>query len=49
MEKHEVMRSMDLFNNDLYEFTCSYGYFKQNKHEQTATFDIFFRKYPFKG
>ena len=49
MEQLKPVRQIELFNNDLYEFTCSYAYFKQNKHEQTATFDIFFRKYPFKG
>jgi len=32
MEKSKPIRLIDLFNNDLYEFTCSYAYFKQNKH-----------------
>jgi len=45
----EPLRTVDLFNNDLYQFTCSYSYFVQNKHEQQATFEIFFRKYPFGG
>lgn len=49
MDFSKTMRSVDLFNNDLYQFTCSYSYFVQNKHEQEATFEIFFRKYPFGG
>jgi len=34
MDFSKTMRSVDLFNNDLYQFTCSYSYFVQNKHEQ---------------
>lgn len=49
MEYTQPIRTVDLFNNDLYQFTCSYSYFIQNKHEQEATFEIFFRKYPFNG
>ena len=49
MNSSSVIREVDLFNNDLYQFTCSYSYFIQNKHEEQATFEIFFRKYPFNG
>lgn len=38
-----------LFTSDLYQFTCSYSYFVSNKHEQEATFEVFFRKFPFGG
>ena len=44
-----MLRKNTLFNSYLYQFTCSYSYFVSNKHEQTATFEIFFRKYPFSG
>lgn len=40
---------IDLLFNDLYQFTCSYTYFKSGKHEDNATFEVFFRKYPFGG
>ena len=37
------MRNLTLLT-DLYELTMGYGFFKQNRHEQTAVFDIFFRQ-----
>lgn len=49
MQSEEILRENTLFNSDLYQFTCSYSYFMSNKHEQEATFEVFFRKYPFGG
>lgn len=40
---------IDVLFNDLYQFTCSYSYFQNGKHEDHATFEVFFRKYPFGG
>jgi nicotinate phosphoribosyltransferase len=34
---------------DLYQLTMAYGYWKQEIHEQQATFHLFFRRHPFKG
>ena len=34
---------------DLYEFTMAYAYFKQNRHEDIAYFDMFVRTIPDKG
>ncbi|RPD99901.1 nicotinate phosphoribosyltransferase [Aureibaculum marinum] len=34
---------------DLYQLRMSQAYFKNNKHEQTAVFDYYFRKNPFEG
>lgn len=34
---------------DLYEFTMAYSYFKENKHEDIAYFDMFVRTIPDKG
>lgn len=34
---------------DLYQVTMAYGYFRNNKHNQKAVFDLFFRKNPFGG
>ena len=44
-----INNQIDLLFNDLYQFTCSYSYFQNNKHEDQATFEVFFRKYPFGG
>lgn len=35
--------------NDLYQVTMAYAYFKTGKHTDSAVFDLFFRKCPFKG
>uniref|UniRef100_A0AC35TU94 Nicotinate phosphoribosyltransferase n=1 Tax=Rhabditophanes sp. KR3021 TaxID=114890 RepID=A0AC35TU94_9BILA len=40
---HEVLLT------DMYQFTMCYGYFKAGIHNQTAVFDLFFRKSPFGG
>lgn len=34
---------------DFYEITMSYGYFNDNKHEDVAVFDVFFRSIPDQG
>ena len=34
---------------DLYQITMAYAYWKSGKHDEYATFDLFFRKSPFKG
>ncbi|MDY0278115.1 MAG: nicotinate phosphoribosyltransferase [Acholeplasma sp.] len=34
---------------DFYELTMSYGYFKDNRHLDTAVFDVFFRSVPDNG
>lgn len=37
------MKNLTLLT-DLYQLTMMYGYYKKNKHEQIAVFDIFFRQ-----
>lgn len=34
---------------DLYQITMAYGYWKNNKHNDEAVFELFYRKTPFKG
>ena len=34
---------------DMYQITMCYGYWRANRHETPAVFDMFFRKAPFKG
>ncbi|KAL4635331.1 nicotinate phosphoribosyltransferase [Arapaima gigas] len=34
---------------DLYQFTMAYGYWRAQRHEEPATFELFFRSNPFKG
>ncbi len=34
---------------DLYQITMAYGYWKNNKHEQEAVYELYFRKNPFGG
>ena len=47
--ERETFNQIDLLFNDLYQFTCSFTYFQSNKHEDEATFEVFFRKHPFGG
>ncbi|MBO4939698.1 MAG: nicotinate phosphoribosyltransferase [Clostridia bacterium] len=37
------MRNLTLLT-DLYQLTMGYGFYRQNKHEETVVFDLFFRK-----
>ncbi|CAF5207397.1 unnamed protein product [Rotaria magnacalcarata] len=34
---------------DLYQISMAYAYWKPNKHQEIATFDLYFRKNPFGG
>ncbi|CAF1629294.1 unnamed protein product [Adineta ricciae] len=34
---------------DLYQISMAYAYWKSNKHQEMATFDLYFRKNPFGG
>ncbi|CAF4484749.1 unnamed protein product, partial [Rotaria sp. Silwood2] len=34
---------------DLYQISMAYAYWKANKHQEMATFDLYFRKNPFGG
>lgn len=45
-QSHECLSPM---LTDLYEFTMAYSYFKENKHEDIAYFDMFVRTIPDKG
>lgn len=40
------MRNLTLLT-DLYQLTMGYGFYKNGKHEETAVFDLFFRKNQF--
>ena len=37
------MRNLTLLT-DLYQLTMGYGFYKNNKHEETVVFDLFFRR-----
>lgn len=44
--------SKDLLNpllTDFYQYTMIYAYWKVNRHNETATFDLFYRKQPYKS
>lgn len=49
----EAMQSSNNFSwallTDLYQLTMAYGYWKQQRAEQGAVFNLFFRKLPFTG
>lgn len=34
---------------DMYQISMTYAYWKNNRHNDQAVFDLFFRKNPFKG
>ena len=36
-------------HTDLYQITMAYAYFKQNRYNQKAVFELFYRKNPFGG
>eukprot|EP00485_Elphidium_margaritaceum_P005976 CAMPEP_0202697660 /NCGR_PEP_ID=MMETSP1385-20130828/10957_1 /ASSEMBLY_ACC=CAM_ASM_000861 /TAXON_ID=933848 /ORGANISM="Elphidium margaritaceum" /LENGTH=553 /DNA_ID=CAMNT_0049354173 /DNA_START=68 /DNA_END=1729 /DNA_ORIENTATION=+ len=51
-EKKEYIPGSNFVNSlltDLYQITMTYAYWKNKHEEQTAVFDLFFRKCPFKG
>lgn len=35
--------------NDMYQITMAYSYWRSGRHNEYATFELFFRKCPFKG
>ncbi|CAD7942993.1 unnamed protein product [Amoebophrya sp. A25] len=41
--------AVDGLLTDFYQITMAYAYWKAGKHEETAVFDAYFRKCPFKG
>lgn len=47
-EYKKIMREfLNPLLNDYYQFTMAYAYFVDNKHEDQASFDVFYRKNPF--
>lgn len=49
MNNYELLKRNYTMMTDDYEFTMSYGYFKNNKKDEEAVFDVFFRKVPNNG
>lgn len=49
MNNYELLKRNYTMMTDGYEFTMSYGYFKNNKKNEEAIFDVFFRKVPNNG
>ncbi|CAF1971388.1 unnamed protein product [Rotaria magnacalcarata] len=54
-EKVSLMNAFEQSNvvqpllTDLYQISMAYAYWKSNKHQEMATFDLYFRKNPFGG
>lgn len=40
---------VDPLLTDLYQITMAYGYWESGRKDSMATFDLFFRRNPFKG
>ncbi|XP_052693706.1 nicotinate phosphoribosyltransferase-like isoform X2 [Crassostrea angulata] len=40
---------VEMLQTDLYQITMAYAYWKSGKRNETAVFDLYFRKNPFKG
>lgn len=49
MNNYELLKRNYTMMTDGYEFAMSYGYFKNNKKNEEAIFDVFFRKVPNNG
>lgn len=47
MNSKEIMIILSF--SDLYQITMAYAYWKSGKRNETAVFDLYFRKNPFKG
>jgi nicotinate phosphoribosyltransferase len=49
MQKTSHLDLINPIHTDMYQITMAYSYFKQNKHNEDAAFELFFRKSPFSG